>query len=60
MSDIENPKLGFERSDPGEHSENISFWEKIWMKSRNYDLAYFSVRKIALFGVMTYIYKILM
>ena len=47
-SDIENPKLGFESPDPGEHSETISFLRKIWMKSRNYNLAYFLERKITL------------
>ena len=47
-SDIENPKLGFESPDPGEHSETISFWGKnLSEKSKTWILAYFSVRKIA-------------
>ena len=29
MSDIENPKLDFENPESGEHSKNISFFEKI-------------------------------
>ena len=28
-SDIENPKLDFENPESGEHSKNISFFEKI-------------------------------
>ena len=31
-SHIENPKLDFENPESGEHSENISFYEKILRK----------------------------
>ena len=47
--DIENPKLDFEKPESGEHSENISFFEKILKKK----FEKFFLHRLADFGLFS-------